>query len=173
MNLFPQDHKKIRARIRRYERKLQQEQDQFGMISDGYGKRYLLGPLYLLMDDTEGALNHYRWFEKIFPDDSGYPMHLLCWMLALYRSGDREAATRKLRQTMLSNLYVIPHVLGLEQDELDIWHGSNIAEKAHLMDIPADVFAFWDEEALQWLDDTFHSPQLKRIRDRYIAFTRS
>ena len=58
-SLFPQDHKEIRARIRGYERKLQQEQDQYGMISDGYGKRYLLSPLYLHMDDLEGALAHY------------------------------------------------------------------------------------------------------------------
>lgn len=169
MSLFPQDRKKIRARIRSYERKLQQEQDQHGMISDGYGKRYLLGPLYLLMDDLEGALAHYEWFEKTCPDDSGYPMHLLCWTLALYRSGDREAATHKLRQTMLSNLYLIPHLLELEQADLDIWHGSNIAERLHLKCIPEEVFDLWDEEALEWLDDTYHSPPLTRIRERYIA----
>jgi hypothetical protein len=36
------------------------------------------------------------------------------------------AAARKLRQTMLSNLYLVPHLLGAEQAELNIWHGSNI-----------------------------------------------
>lgn len=169
MSLFPQDRKKIRARIRSYERKLQQEQEQYGLISDGYGKRYLLGPLYLLMNDLEGALAHYEWFEETFPDDSGYPMHLLCWTLALYQSGDREAATYKLRQTMLSNLYLIPHVLELEQADLDIWHGSNIAERHHIKDIPKEVFDLWGEEALEWLDDTYHSPTLARIRQRYIA----
>lgn len=169
MSLFPQDRKKIRARIRSYERKLQQEQDQHGMISDGYGKRYLLGPLYLLMGDREGALAHYEWFEETFPADSGYPMHLLCWTLALYRSGDRDAATHKLRQTMLSNLYLIPHLLELEQADLDIWHGSTIAERLHLKDIPEEVFDLWDEEALEWLEDTYHSPPLTRIRERYIA----
>lgn len=169
MSLFPQDRKKIRARIRSYERKLQQEHAQYGMISDGYGKRYLLGPLYLLMDDLEGALAHYEWFEETFADDSGYPMHLLCWTLALFQSGNREAATHKLRQTMLSNLYLIPHVLELEQTDLDIWHGSNIAERRHIKDIPEEVLDLWDEEALEWLDDTYHSPSLSRIRERYIA----
>jgi hypothetical protein len=52
---FPQDPKQIRARIRRYERSLRQEQERFGHIGDGSGKRYLLGPLYLLMGDTDGA----------------------------------------------------------------------------------------------------------------------
>ena len=169
MDLFPQDRRKIRARIRSYERKLQQEQDQFGMISDGYGKRYLLGPLYLLMDDLEGALKHYAWFEKTFPNDSGYPMHLLCWTLVLYQSGNLEAATHQLRLTMLSNLYLIPHVLDLKQADLDIWHGSNIAEIVHLEDIPSEVIARWDEAARQWLADIYHSPPIKRIRERYVA----
>lgn len=44
MSFFPTDPKKIRARIRSYERKLQKELDETGMIHDGYGKRYLLWP---------------------------------------------------------------------------------------------------------------------------------
>jgi len=61
MDDFPRDPKKIRTRIRRYERALRQEQERFGHIGDGYGKRYLLGPLYLLMGDTQGALQSYAW----------------------------------------------------------------------------------------------------------------
>ena len=40
---IPTDHKKIRARIRSYERKLEKDIIEFGgMAGDGYGKRYLL-----------------------------------------------------------------------------------------------------------------------------------
>ena len=109
---FPK--KRIRARIRRYERSLRQEQKRFGHIGDGSGKRYLLGPLYLLMGDTKGALQSYTWFDQIFPDDSDDPLHLLCWTLVLYRMGAWNQAEAKLRQTMLSNLYLVPHVLGIE-----------------------------------------------------------
>jgi hypothetical protein len=59
MDLFPKDPTKIRARIRRYERALRKEHDETGYYSDGYGKRYWLGPLYLLMDDLEGALQSF------------------------------------------------------------------------------------------------------------------
>jgi hypothetical protein len=79
MSFFPTEPKKIRARIRRYERELRKEQDKFGYIGDGYGKRYLLGPLYLLMDDVEGAVRSCEWFEQTFPDDIGEPVHFLCW----------------------------------------------------------------------------------------------
>jgi hypothetical protein len=118
MYQFPKEPKKIRQRIRRYERGLRKEYEKFGFIHDGFGKRYLLGPLYMILGDTPGAIKSFEWFEKTFPDDIGEPFQYLCWTLALYRSGDLEAAARKLRQTMLSNLYLIPHLLGSEQEEL-------------------------------------------------------
>jgi tetratricopeptide (TPR) repeat protein len=173
MDLFPKDPKKIRARIRRYERALRKEHEETGFYSDGYGKRFLLGPLYLLMDDLEGALQSFAWYEETFPDDSGDPMQLLCWTLALYRSGDLEAAAQKLRRAMFSNLYLIPRLLGQEQEELNIWHGSNIAELAHAEDIPPEVFALWDETALEWARETYNAENFRQARERYIAIHRA
>jgi hypothetical protein len=101
MSLFPKDPKKIRSRIKSYERSLRQEKLQTGFISDGYGKRYQLGPLYMLLGDTDGALKSFAWFDETCPDDVGEPMQYLCWTLALYRSGDIDAAVSKFCQTML------------------------------------------------------------------------
>jgi hypothetical protein len=173
IDLFPKDPKKIRARIRRYERALRKEYEETGFYSDGYGKRFLLGPLYLLMDDLEGALRSFAWYEETFPDDGGDPMQLLCWTLALYRSGDLEAAAQKLRRAMFSNLYLIPRLLGLEQEELDIWHGSNIAELIHVEAIPPELFALWDEPALEWVRGTYNAPDFCQVRERYIAIHRA
>jgi hypothetical protein len=168
MSFFPEEPKKIRARIRRYERELRKERDKFGYIGDGYGKRYLLGPLYLLMDDVEGAVKSFEWFEQTFPDDVGEPVHFLCWSLALYRSGDTAQAVQRLRQTMLSNLYLLPHLLGREQDELDIWHGTNYEQKGFLEYVPLEIWALWDAPALRWAEKTYDSPEFCRIRTRYI-----
>jgi hypothetical protein len=168
MSALPENPKKIKQRISRYERDLRQEQQRFGAIDDGGGKRYLLGPLYLLAGDLSGALRSFAWFEKTFPDDSGDPFHTLCWTLALYQSGDLAAATRKLRHTMLSNLYLIPHLLGLDQPELAIWHSSNLDRKAYLQDAPPGIFALWDQDALHWLETTYHSPAMAQVRARYI-----
>jgi len=107
---FPKDPKKIKERIRRYERALKAEVQTFGMLDDGAGKRYLLGPLYMLMGDLRGALASFAWFEQACPDDTGEPFQYLCWSLALYRSGKLEAASKKLRRTMLMNLYLLPHL---------------------------------------------------------------
>ncbi len=56
MYTFPEDPKKLRTRIRSYERKLEKEKEEFNYCRDGSGKRYLLGPLYMLMGDIDGAI---------------------------------------------------------------------------------------------------------------------
>ncbi len=172
MHQFPQEPQKIRAQIKRYERGLRQERETHGFIHDGYGKRYLLGPLYLLMDDLEGAIDSFEWFEQNFPHDVGEPMHYLCWTLALYRSGDRERAAGKLRQTMLSNLYLVPHLLGRDQDELDIWHSSNLEEKSFLDYVPPEIWGLWDATALRWAAETHDGPELSQVCERYIDILR-
>ena len=172
MYRFPRDPKKIRQRIRRYERLMRKEYEEHGFISDGYGKRYLLGALYLLMDDVEGALASFHWFEKMFPDDMGDPIHYLCWALTLYRSGDMEDAAFRLRQAMLSNLYLIPRLLGEEQEELDIPYNTHLAQRLYLDYIPPEVFELWDEDAVEWARKTYESPGLQRIRSRYIEIER-
>jgi tetratricopeptide (TPR) repeat protein len=169
MDDFPQDPTKIRARIRRYERALRREQMAYGCIRDGAGKRYLLGPLYLLMGDTAGALQSLAWFAQTFPDDSGDPVQYLCWTLALYRAGDLKQAAAKLRQTMLANLYLLPRLLGLAQDPLDMWHPSNLTDKAYSDSVPDALLRLWDPAALHWAHTVYRSAPMQRVRRRYIA----
>jgi hypothetical protein len=166
---FPQDPKKIRPRIRRYERALRRKQACDGFINDGAGKRYLLGPLYLLMGDTEGALRSFTWFAQTFPDDSGDPVHGLCWTLALYRAGELEHAAAKLRQTMLSNLYLLPRLLSMDQDHIDLWYPSNLAEQRYCDDVPDALLALWEPPSLQWVNALYSSEPWRRVRCRYIA----
>lgn len=173
MSLFPGEPKKIRARITRYERELRKERDKFGYIGDGHGKRYLLGPLYLLMDDVEGAVRSYEWFEQTFPDDIGEPVHFLCWSLALYRAEDREGAAQKLRRAMLSNLYLIPHLLGRAQDELDISHGSNYEEQEFLDYVPPEIWGLWDESERAWAAEVYDGAEMQRVRQQYIAIRKA
>lgn len=172
MSHYPTEPKQIKARIRRYERELRQEMERFGSIDDSSGKRYLLGPLYLLMGDLPGAVRSFEWFDGMFPDDIGEPFHSLCWSLALYRVGDLAMAAQKLRHTMLSNLYLIPHLLGEEQAELDVWHSSNFATKDYIQYLPPELEALWDAPARQWARVTYHSGMFQQVRRRYIELFR-
>jgi len=95
--------------------------------------------------------------------------------LALYRSGNLAEATLKLRQAMLSNLYLIPRLLGIAQDELDIAQDEldigdyfNLFQKEDVEYIPSEIWALWDEAALQWAEETYYSPGFQQVRDRFI-----
>jgi hypothetical protein len=104
---FPTDPKKIKQRIRRYERSLRKDDPRHG-LRDGYGKRFLLGPLYLMLGNVQDTLDHYKWYQNTYPDDSGYALNFLCWAIALHRHGDSEEAAKKIINTMLSNIFLIP-----------------------------------------------------------------
>jgi hypothetical protein len=121
------------------------------------------------MGDTAGALRSFAWFAQTFPDDGGDPAQYLCWTLALYRAGDLEPATVKLRQTMLSNLYLLPRLLGMTQAHIDMWYPSNRTDKAYSESIPDEVLALWEPAALHWAHAVYTSAPMQRVQCRYIA----
>ena len=167
---IPKDPKKIRQRIRQYEYALEKEKRSYGTYGDGYGKRFLLGPLYMIMGDLQGALRSFDWFETEFPDSSDDAPQLLCWSLALHQVGDNLEARLKLRQTMLANLYVIPRLLGIEVTRHDISHGSNLAEPGFLSWFPDEYWGLWSCSDRQWADVLWNANEFRDARNRYIEF---
>ena len=164
----PKDMAKIKERIRRYERALEAEKRRVGNYRDGSGKRFLLGPLYLILGDLEGALRSFAWFEATFPDAMDEAPHVLCWSLALHRTGQEEKARRMLRRTMLANLYILPRLSGLQVRRHNIWHGSNTAEPSYLSWIPEEYWALWSVAERQWAGRLWRSPEFCETRERFI-----
>ena len=70
---------------------------------------------------------------------------------------------------MLHNLYLLPALIGVEQERLGIWHGTNWEEKSYAESAPPEVFALWDEAALEWVKQTYQGAKFREVRDRYIA----
>ena len=165
---LPTEPRKIKQRIRRYERAFAKELQQYDMISDGSGKRYLLAPLYLMLNDVEGAYKFFEWFEKTFPDDVGEPLQYLCWTITLLRKDNINAASNKLIETMFKNLYLIPHMLGINPERLDIWHGSNYEDITYLGYLPPVTMKLCTEEELDWINGQYNSKKFTAIRKRYI-----
>jgi hypothetical protein len=167
------EEQKIRSRLRSYERKLEKEKKEYGFYRDGAGKRYQIGPHYMLLDDNDGALGGFQWFDKEFPDDLGVPDHFLCWSLALYRAGNEIGAAKKLRQTMFSNLYLVPRLLGSPIAELDIWHGSSDAEPSYVDHIHEPYLQIWTEEEKAWAQGLYEGPGFQSARERFIEIARA
>jgi len=167
------EQQKIRSRLRSYERKLRKEKEKYGWYDDGAGKRYQIGPHYMLLDDNDGALGAFQWFDQEFPDDVGVPDHFLCWSLALYRAGNEIGAAKKLRQTMFSNLYLVPRLLGTPIAELDIWHGSSDAEPSYVEHIHKPYLQIWNEEERAWAQALYESPGFRSARERFVEIARA
>ncbi|MBL7046082.1 MAG: hypothetical protein ISR95_00355 [Candidatus Marinimicrobia bacterium] len=163
------NHQKIKATISRYKRAMSKEQKEWGMINDGSGKRYLLGPLYLRVDDTQGALKHYQWFETSFPDDSGEPFHRMAWSLTLYRNGDTDAAYNMLLKTMFLNLYLFPTLFGENPDPIQMDHSTNWAELPYVQQAPKWMLGLWSDPEIAWAKSVYDSDLTTKTRDRYIT----
>ena len=161
--------KKIKATIARYRRALNKEWKEHHFISDGAGKRFMIGPMYLRIDDTKGAMAHYKWFEKMFSDDSGEPFHRLGWALTLHRYDDDPGAERMLLIAMLKNLYLFPILFGEDPPALDGWQGSKWEELEYITDAPKWMLNLWTDEELNWAKVIYYSDHAVQIRDRYIT----
>ena len=161
--------KKIKATIARYRRILNNEWKEHHFISDGAGKRFMIGPLYLRIDDTKGAMAHYQWFEKMFDDDSGEPFHRMGWTLSLHRHGDDPGAERMLLIAMLTNLYLFPLLFGDDPEIEEGRYGSNRTELAYITEAPKWMLNLWTEEELRWARDLYYGDQAVKIRERYVT----
>ena len=165
---FPQNEKALEKRISSYRNALLKEQKQFGYVNDGAGKRYLLFSLYLVLNNLEQVQYYLSWYENEFSDDVGEPIQMLCWALILKRLGKNAEARKKLAESMLSNLYIIPKVLGKEIAAYDIWHFSSNAEINYFDYMPREVIAALTEAEIQWIYQEYESLDFLRIRERYI-----
>ena len=84
---------------------------------------------------------------------------------------DKEARYR-LAELMLSNLYIIPYLLGYEVERYDIWHGINTEDPEYVDFIFDEVKEAITNSDLQWMKDLYHSPEFTHIRERYIEIER-
>ncbi len=169
---FPKTEKALKKRISSYKASLIKEQREFGHINDGAGKRYLLFPMYLALNNAEEAQDYIAWYENEFSDDVGEPIQKLCWAVILKRIGKEAEARRMLAETMLANLYLIPKVLGAQLAPYDIWHPSSDAKMHYVDYMPKEILASLIQAETQWISDEYESTDFRRIRNRYIEIYR-
>ena len=148
---------------------MKKERRTFGHISDGYGKRYLIFWMYLVLGDLKEAATYMRWYEKTFEDDVGEPIHKLCWALLLHRMKKKDKAKYILADLMLSNLYIIPEVLGNPIRPYPLRFGSNYTDYEYSKEIPSEVLDAITDDDRTWIKSLYESMEFHRYRKRYIA----
>lgn len=163
---IPKRTETIKRHITEYENFLKAEKRKFGCYDDSRGIRYFIGPYYMLAGDIDGALRHYKWFTRVFPDDYGEPGQYLCWTLALYKSGDLKKAYIKFLHTLFMNPYVIARVIRIDY-QLPYKPNSNIPTKEWADYIPLEIYNLWDEEAAAWLKESFNLEKTQDLLQKY------
>jgi len=163
---IPKRKETIKRHIDECEKILRSEKRKFGCYDDSRGIRYHIGSYYMLAEDVEGALKHFKWFKKTFPDDIGEPGQYLSWTLALYKSGDLKKAYSKFLQTLFLNPYVIARVIGIDY-VLPFKPGSNIPTKEWAGWIPDEIYNLWDSESKLWLQESFYREKTQELLLRY------
>ena len=153
---------KIRSQFSAFKR-------QYDGHDDSGGARYYLFYLYYLLDDNRRSSEYLRWFEKEFPDDTGEPFALLCWALILHRMG--KDGNYILAKTMLSNIYLLPHLLG-EEAPKEIPHSSNWESPSFLEYMPERIQAAITEDDLAWIKERYSSECFQRLLNRHIEINK-
>lgn len=85
-----------------------------GYYHDGGGLRYMPPELYLKMQDYSGSLRYFNWFNKNFPEDSGFPTFLFEWAITLFKTKRLKLAENKVKHTFYSNTYLLDKFLDKE-----------------------------------------------------------
>ncbi len=73
---------------------------------------------------------------------------------------------------MLTNLYLVPHLLGSPISELGIWHGSSDAEPRYVEYVPEAYIQLWADGEREWAAGLYRSPGFQSVRARYIEISR-
>jgi hypothetical protein len=169
---IPDTNKKLKSRISSYKSALNKEKRLHGYINDGGGKRYSLFILHFLLNDLKKAYDYFEWYKEEFPDDVGEPIQKLCWAISLHRMEKDDEAEYMLAELMLSNLYLIPLILGRDVEEYNMWHSSTDAFADYFEYIPKEVLKNITKTEEIWMERLYDSFEFRRIRKRYIEIYR-
>ena len=166
-SVTPADRKKFRDRATRAVREFEKERSKYGVVDDGAGRRYRIGVYFLLAGELKRAADAFDWFYREFPDDMGEPVFFLYSALAAYRSGEMDKAHSRLLEAMLSNIFLLPFLVGKKIEVTGVWLSSNREHASHL----AEIDEYLQEPSLEerdWIAQALETDAFVTLRDGYI-----
>lgn len=156
---------RIRIKIAKIKKELAADKKRWGgFYDDSRGLRYLPPELYLKIQDYSGAQRYFNWFNKNFPEDSGYPVFLFEWAITLFKKGKIKAAKAKIIEIDLSNSLIVPTFLQVENsrqpsETFSSWKIPDVAEGMGYSTADAELSDF-----AEWLRDFVSSAEFSGLR---------
>ncbi|MDO1446330.1 tetratricopeptide repeat protein [Rhodocytophaga aerolata] len=160
---------KVRDTIKKHKAALSLEKRKFGGYDDSYGRRYVIAELYLKIADYKGAATYFRWFEKNFPDDIGYPLFYLAWAVTLFERGKLEEAKIKTIQTNFLNTYLFDVILSNETHPIDKSETIGFESLSYAIEIKQDCDKVVSKDYLNWLAEFIQTEFYLSTMNRFIS----
>lgn len=147
---------RVKEKIEKYKKALAADKRNWGgQYHDGQGIRYIIPEQFIKIKDYKGGLKYLNWFDKNFPDDSGYPIFLFEWTFILFKCEKVTEAEQKAHRTFFSNTYLFDKFLGkeplqLDKNESSSWEFESLVDSFTYTSKDADftAFASWIETVL-------------------------
>ena len=160
---------KIKKRIRSYRAKLTAEKRKYGWYDDSRGIRYLIPELYVQLQDFKGALRYYKWFDKEFSDDIGFPEFNLYWSMTYFENNDTVKATKILYKTSFTNTYLIDLLSERKPANIDKSETIGFESKNYAVQISKECEKLITPNFKKWLIKTSEREDYKKNMNRFIS----
>ena len=166
--MTPKQIERVKKKIADIKRTLTAEKRKYGCYDDGRGLRYLPTKYFIQLADYSGGLTYTKWFDKNFPDDSGFPDFLFEWTIILFKTGKLKDAEKKAFETYCSNTYLFDKYFGRPIIPIDKYEYSNV-------DIPqyTDSFEYASGQTeladfSNWLSNYLSTDKFIKLIEKFI-----
>ena len=164
---------RVKAKIEKYKKALAADKKYWGgQYHDGQGIRYIIPEQFIKINDYKGGLRYLNWFDKNFPDDSGYPIFLFEWTFILFKCDKLIEAENKAHQTFFSNTYLFDKFLGkeplrLEKNESSNWEFESLVDGFPYSSLNTEFIEF-----ASWTQNVFSSRTFLDKANEFIEIER-
>lgn len=166
--MTPKQIERTKKKIADIKRKLAAEKRKFGCYDDSRGLRYLPTKYFIQLGDYADGLTYFKWFNKNFPDDSGFPEFLFEWTIILFKTGKIKEAQQKAFQTFCSNPYWFDKFFGRAITPIDMWHNSNVTRPEYTKALEYSSTQPELTDFSSWLDSIISTPDFCNRSKQYI-----
>lgn len=170
--MTPKQIERAKKKIADIKRTLAAEKRKFGCYDDSRGLRYLPTKYFIQLGDFTGGVTYLKWFDKNFPDDSGFPEFLFERTIILFKTGNIKEAEQAVFKTFCSNPYWVDKFFGRPITQLDMWHWSNLARPEY-----TDALEYSNTQAdltdfSEWLDKLISADDFINRSNKYVDIYR-
>ncbi len=164
---------RVIAKIEKYKKALAADKKYWGgQYHDGQGIRYIIPEQFIKINDYKGGLRYLNWFDKNFPDDSGYPIFLFKWTFILFKCNKLIEAENKAHQAFFSNTYLFDKFLGKEPLRLDKNESSNWESESLVDGFPYSSLDTEFIEFARWAENVLNSRTFLDKANEFIEIER-